>query len=67
MSLVVGLIQSLVELRLWQRGLGHFPFLKRKVMMGFNYSTIRAFDIKLIFSDHVGLGRERRIYEIKAP
>lgn len=35
--------------------------------MGFNCNTIRAFDIKLIFSDSVGLGRESRIYEIKAP
>lgn len=34
--------------------------------MGFNCNTIRAFDIKLIFCDSVGLGREYRIYEIKA-
>ena len=53
--------------KLWQVGLGYFPFLKREVMMGFNCSTIRAFDIKLIFSDSVGLGRECRIYEIKVP
>lgn len=35
--------------------------------MGFNCNTIRAFDIKLIFSDSVGLGKEYRIYETKAP
>lgn len=66
MSLVVGLIPRLVALRLRQEGLGHIPFLKRKVMVSFNYITIRAFDIKLIFSDSVGLGRECKIYEIKA-
>lgn len=53
--------------QIWQEGLGYFPFLKTEVMMGFNCNTIRAFDIKLIFSDSVGLGRECRIYEIKAP
>lgn len=35
--------------------------------MGFNCNTIKAFDIKLIFSDSVDLGRQCGIYEIKAP
>lgn len=28
--------------QIWQEGLGHFPSLKREVMMGFNCNTIRA-------------------------
>lgn len=35
--------------------------------MDFNCNTFRAFYIKLIFIDGVGLGREHRICEMKAP
>lgn len=34
-------------------------------MMGFNCNMIRVFDIKLIFINSVGFGRECRIGEIK--
>lgn len=60
-------MQNPVEATLWQRELEYFPFLKSEVMMDFNCNTIRAFYIKLIFIDDVGLGREHRICEMKAP